>query len=48
MKVYHGSYTEIETIDFSYCRKRRDFGKGFYVTKIPTASRILGNKKRRR
>jgi len=34
MKVYHGSYTAIENIDFSFCRKRRDFGKGFYVTKI--------------
>ena len=36
MKVYHGSYTAIENIDFSFCRKRRDFGKGFYVTKIRT------------
>jgi hypothetical protein len=34
MKVYHGSYTTIENIDFAFCRKRRDFGKGFYVTKI--------------
>jgi hypothetical protein len=34
MKVYHGSYTEIRTIDFSFCRKKRDFGKGFYVTKL--------------
>ena len=34
MKVYHGSYMAIEDIDFSFCRKRRDFGKGFYVTKI--------------
>ena len=34
MKVYHGSYTVIENIDFAFCRKRRDFGKGFYVTKI--------------
>ena len=34
MKVYHGSFTQIETIDFSFCRKRRDFGRGFYVTKI--------------
>ena len=34
MKVYHGSYTAIEEIDFSYCRKRRDFGRGFYVTKF--------------
>jgi len=34
MKVYHGSYISIENIDFSFCRKRRDFGRGFYVTKI--------------
>ena len=34
MKVFHGSYMAIEDIDFSFCRKRRDFGKGFYVTKI--------------
>jgi hypothetical protein len=34
MKVYHGSYTETDTIDFSFCRKRRDFGRGFYVTKL--------------
>ncbi len=34
MKVYHGSYTEIETIDLSKCQANKDFGKGFYVTKI--------------
>jgi len=34
MKVYHGSYTAIETIDFSFSRKRRDFGRGFYVTRL--------------
>ena len=34
MKVYHGSYTAIENIDFAFCRRRRDFGRGFYVTKI--------------
>ena len=34
MKVYHGSYTEIRTIDFSFCHKKRDFGRGFYVTKL--------------
>ena len=38
MKVYHGSYTAIEHIDFSFCRRRRDFGKGFYVTKICSQS----------
>ena len=34
MKVYHGSYIAIENIDFFFCRKRRDFGRGFYVTKL--------------
>ena len=34
MKVYHGSYMAIENIDFSFCRRKRDFGRGFYVTKI--------------
>ncbi|MDR2968359.1 MAG: DUF3990 domain-containing protein [Tannerellaceae bacterium] len=34
MKVYHGSYTAIENIDFSFCLKNRDFGCGFYVTQL--------------
>jgi hypothetical protein len=34
MKVYHGSYTEIDEIDLSKCESHRDFGKGFYVTNI--------------
>jgi hypothetical protein len=34
MKVYHGSYTKIEHIDFSKCHPDRDFGRGFYVTKF--------------
>ena len=33
MKVYHGSYTEIDRIDLSKCKPRKDFGRGFYVTK---------------
>ena len=34
MKVYHGSYTRIETIDLSQAEANKDFGKGFYVTSI--------------
>ena len=34
MKVYHGSYTRIDAIDLSKCKPRKDFGRGFYVTKI--------------
>jgi predicted transcriptional regulator len=33
MRVYHGSYTKIETIDLSKAEKNKDFGQGFYVTK---------------
>ncbi|MDR1023504.1 MAG: DUF3990 domain-containing protein [Prevotellaceae bacterium] len=34
MNVYHGSYTLIEKIDLTKCQPGRDFGQGFYVTKI--------------
>lgn len=34
MKVYHGSYTAIDTIDISKCQSNKDFGRGFYVTKL--------------
>ena len=34
MKVYHGSYIEILDIDLSQSVINRDFGRGFYVTKI--------------
>jgi len=32
--VYHGSYAKIDEVNLSFCRKGRDFGRGFYVTKI--------------
>jgi hypothetical protein len=34
MKVYHGSYIKIDKIDLSKSQPRKDFGKGFYVTKF--------------
>jgi hypothetical protein len=34
MKVYHGSYALIEKIDLTKCKSGKDFGQGFYVTKI--------------
>jgi len=30
--LYHASYTIIETVNLSYCKKRNDFGRGFYLT----------------
>jgi len=32
--VYHGSYARIDEINLSLSQKGRDFGRGFYVTKI--------------
>jgi len=34
MQVFHGSYTEIESVDLSKSQANKDFGKGFYVTKF--------------
>ncbi|MDR0836280.1 MAG: DUF3990 domain-containing protein [Tannerella sp.] len=34
MQVFHGSYTEIDVVDLSKCQANKDFGKGFYVTKL--------------
>ena len=34
MDVYHGSHTKIDKIDLSKSQLNRDFGQGFYVTKI--------------
>ena len=32
IKVYHGSYTEVQTPDLNKCKEGKDFGKGFYIT----------------
>ena len=34
MRVFHGSYLKVRTIDLSFGRPNKDFGRGFYVTKI--------------
>ena len=34
MQVFHGSYTQIESVDLSKCQSNKDFGRGFYVTKF--------------
>ena len=48
MKVYHGSYMKVVNIDLSNCKPNKDFGKGFYVTKIRNHAeewaKIMGEK----
>jgi hypothetical protein len=48
MEVFHGSYTKIQKIDLSKGQINRDFGQGFYVTKIrkhaESWAKIIGEK----
>jgi hypothetical protein len=48
MKVYHGSYIEINSIELAKCLPQKDFGQGFYVTKFrhhaENWARIIGKK----
>jgi len=44
LKLYHGSNTEITTIDFSKCRPYKDFGQGFYVTTLPDQAKKMANR----
>lgn len=32
MKLYHGTYTDFDSIDLNKSNKGKDFGKGFYVS----------------
>jgi len=45
MKVYHGSYTQIEVVDLEKCEIGKDFGRGFYVTKIREQAEFWAERK---
>ncbi|MDR1222497.1 MAG: DUF3990 domain-containing protein [Tannerella sp.] len=47
MKVYHGSYIEIKQIDLLQCEPYRDFGRGFYVTKLKEQAEFWAKRKNR-
>lgn len=32
MKLYHGTFTDFDTVDLSKSNKGKDFGKGFYLS----------------
>lgn len=34
MLLYHGSNTDIRSIDLAMCRPYKDFGSGFYLTEL--------------
>jgi hypothetical protein len=45
MRVFHGSYTQIQEIDLSKCEIGKDFGQGFYVTKIREQAQFWAERK---
>lgn len=44
MKLYHGSNTAIETIDFNKCKPYKDFGQGFYLTEIEKQATLMARR----
>jgi len=44
MKLFHGSYTEINTIDLTKAKPYKDFGKAFYLTKHYEQAEIWANR----
>jgi hypothetical protein len=47
MKLYHGTNTDIEVIDFSRGLRHKDFGKGFYATPDRTTAVRMAQKRAR-
>jgi hypothetical protein len=45
MKVYHGSNVAIKEVNFDLCVAGKDFGKGFYVTKILSQAEYWATRK---
>lgn len=47
MKLYHGSNSDIETIDLTRSLRHKDFGKGFYLTPDKATAIRMAQKKAR-
>ena len=45
MQVYHGSYMRIDKINLSQCIPNKDFGQGFYVTKLHSQAAYWAERK---
>jgi hypothetical protein len=44
VKVYHGSDTLVSVIDLQKCKPNRDFGRGFYVTKLRSQAESMAKR----
>lgn len=47
MILYHGTYTDIQSIDISQCMPYKDFGQGFYLTDIEQQAENMAIRKSR-
>jgi len=44
MRVYHGSDTFIDIINLESCKPNKDFGRGFYVSKLMEQAQDMANR----
>jgi len=44
MRVFHGSDTYIDVINLEKCKPNKDFGRGFYVTKLAEQAQDMANR----
>ena len=45
MILYHGTYTNFDSIELDKCRPFKDFGKGFYLTDLEVQAMKMAVKK---
>lgn len=45
MILYHGTYTQFDSIDLEKCRPFKDFGRGFYLTDLEDQAMKMAAKK---
>ena len=46
MILYHGTYTNFDSIELDKCRPFKDFGKGFYLTDLEVQAMKMAVKAR--
>jgi hypothetical protein len=44
MKLYHGSYIQIDVIDLTKAKPYKDFGRAFYATKFHKQAKIWADR----
>ncbi len=44
MRLFHGSNTAVEIIDFDRCKPYKDFGRGFYLTEIEQQAVLMAKR----